>query len=59
MSQKMSADGFKWMESTSQFSKDFVKNYHEYGDDRYFFKLIFRILKKYMNFMIFLFCLKE
>ena len=44
----------------SQFSKDYVKKYNEDSDEGYFFsKLVFKMLKNYMNsILIFPFCLK-
>ena len=29
VSQKLPVDGFNWVENTSQFNKDFVRNYNE------------------------------
>ena len=29
-------DGFKWIKNTSQFNKDFIKNYNEDSDEAYF-----------------------
>ena len=29
VSKKLSVNGFKWVENTSQFSQDFIENYHE------------------------------
>ena len=31
--------GFKWVENTSQFSKDFIENYNEDSDVGYFFEV--------------------
>ena len=36
MSQKLPVDGFKWVESTSQFNKE---NYHGDSDDGYFIEV--------------------
>ena len=32
MTQKSLADGFSWVENTSPFNKDFIKNYNEDSD---------------------------
>ena len=39
MPQKLSVGGFKWIEHTSQFSKDFIENYTEDSDEGYFFEV--------------------
>ena len=39
MSQKLSVAGFKWVKNTSQFSKDFIENYNEDSDQRYFLEV--------------------
>ena len=39
MSQKFSVGGFKWVECTSQFSKDFIENYNEDSDEGYFLEV--------------------
>ena len=36
MLQKLPVDCFKWVEETSQFSKDYIENYNENSDERYF-----------------------
>ena len=33
MSQKLPANGFKWVENTSQFNEDFMKNYNKENDE--------------------------
>ena len=35
MSQKLPVNDFKWVEKTSQFNKDFIKNYNEDSDIGY------------------------
>ena len=52
MSQKLSVNNFEWIKDTSQFNDDFIKNYNEEGDKGYFSKLMFNILKIYMNFLM-------
>ena len=39
MSQRLSVDGFKWVENTSQFSKNFIENYNEDKDEGYFLEV--------------------
>ena len=39
LSQKLSVDGFMWVEDTSQFNGDFIKTYNEKSDERYFLEL--------------------
>ena len=57
MSQKLLVNKFEWIEDTSQFNGDFIKNYNEESDEG---KLMFTILKNYTNFiMICHFSLKE
>ena len=36
LSQKLPVNGFKWVEKSSQFHEDFVKNYNEDSDEGYF-----------------------
>ena len=36
MSQKLSVNNFEWIEETSQFNEDFIKNFNEENDERYF-----------------------
>ena len=60
MSQKLPVNNFEWIKDTSQFNENFIKNYNEESDEGIFLKLMFNILKKYMNFrMIFHFYQKE
>ena len=35
MSQRLPVNHFKWIEDTSQFNEDFIKNYNEESDERY------------------------
>ena len=39
MSQKLLIGGFKWVENTSQFSKDFIDNFNEDNDEGYFLEV--------------------
>ena len=36
MSQKLPVNNFEWLKDTSQFKEDFIKNYNEKSDGRYF-----------------------
>ena len=36
MLQKLPINKFEWIEETSQFHEDFIKNYNEEGDEGYF-----------------------
>ena len=60
MSQKLLVNKFGWIEDTSQFNEDFIKNYNKEIDEGYFLKLMLNILKNYMTFiMIYHYYLKE
>ena len=60
LSQKLPVNNFDRMEDTSQIYEDFIKSCNEDSDGGYFLKLMFNILKNYMNFiMIYHFDLKE
>ena len=63
MSQKLPVNNFEQIEDTSQFNEDFIKNYCEESDEGYegyFLKVMFNIVKNYMNFiMIYHFYQKE
>ena len=39
MSQKLPVNEFEWIEETSQFDKDIIKNYNEESDERYFLEV--------------------
>ena len=39
MSQKLSVNNFGWIKDTSQFNKDFIKNYNENSDEWCFFEV--------------------
>ena len=51
MSQKLPLNNFEWTKDTSQFNKDFIKGCNEESDEGYL-KLMFNILKHYMNFIM-------
>ena len=60
MLQKLPLNNFEWIKHTSQFNKDFIKNYDEKAMKDIFSKLVFNILKNYRTFtMICLFYMKE
>ena len=60
MLQKLPLNNFEWLKHTSQFNKDFIKNYDEKAMNDIFLKLVFNILKNYMTFtMIYFFYMKE
>ena len=60
MPQKLAVNGFVWVEDTSQFIEDFIKSYDKESYEGYFLRLMFNILKNYMNFtMIYHFHLRE
>ena len=60
MLQNLTVNGFNWVIEIFQFNEDFIKIYHEDSKIRYLLKLMFNILKIYINYtMIYHFCLKE
>ena len=46
MSQNLPVKNFEWIKDTSQFSKDFMKNYNGESDKIFFLKLMFNIPRK-------------
>ena len=53
MSQKLTVNKLQWIEDTSQFNEDFIKNYNEKSDEGYFIEVcVFNIPKNYMNFIM-------
>ena len=46
MPQKLPVNSFKWIEDTSQFNEDFIKNSNEESDKGYFFKVDVEYLGK-------------
>ena len=60
MLQKLPVNKLEWVEDTSQFHECFMENYIENVVKDIFLKLIFNILKSYLNFiMIYQFYQKE
>ena len=39
MSQRLPVNNFEWVRETSKFNEDFIKNYNEEHDERYFFEV--------------------
>ena len=39
MSQKLPIKNFEWIQETSQFNEDFIKNYNEESDEGYFLEV--------------------
>ena len=56
MLQKLPLNNFEWIKHTSQFNKDFIKNYDEKAMNDIFLKLVINILKNYMTFTMIYFC---
>ena len=60
MSQKLPVKNSEWIKDTSQFDEDFIKIIMKKVIKYFFSKLMFSILKNYMNFiMIYHFYLKK
>ena len=47
MSQKLPVNKFEWIEDTSQFNEDFIKNYNEDSDEGYFLELDLQCPEKF------------
>ena len=50
ISQKLPVNKFEWIKETSQFNEDFIKNYNEEGDERYFIDVDVQYPKKLHDF---------
>ena len=46
MSQNLPVNSFEWIEDTSQFHEDFIKNYNEESDERYFLEVDVQYVEK-------------
>ena len=46
MVQKLPVNSFEWIEDTSQFNEDFIKNYKEESDNGYFLEVDVQYLEK-------------
>ena len=46
MLQKLPVNNFEWIEDTSQFNEDFIKNYNEESDEEYFLEVDVQYLEK-------------
>ena len=44
--QKLPLNNFEWIKDTSQFNGDFIKNYNEESDERYFLAVDVQHLEK-------------
>ena len=47
MSQKLPVNKFEWIEDTSQFNEDFIKNYYKESDEGYFLEVDVRYPKTF------------
>ena len=50
MSQKLLVNNFEWIEDSSQFNEDFVKNYNKESYERYFLEVDVQYLQKLHEF---------
>ena len=50
--QKLPVNNFDWIKDTSQFNKDFIKTIMKKMIKNIFLKLVFNILKRYINFIV-------
>ena len=46
MSQKLWINSFEWIKDTSQFNEDFIKNFNEESDERYFLEVDVQYLEE-------------
>ena len=46
MSQKLSLNGFEWVEDISEFDESFIKSYNEESDEEYFLEVYVYYPKK-------------
>ena len=46
MLQKLPVNNFEWIKDTSQFNEDFIKDYNEESDERYFLEVDVQYLEK-------------
>ena len=47
MLQTLPINSFEWIEYTSQFNEDFIKNYNEKSDEGYFLEVYVQCLEKF------------
>ena len=60
MSQKILGNNFQLIKDTSQFNKDFMKDYNEESEEEYFLKVNVQYMEKlYELYMTYHFYLKE
>ena len=46
MLQELSVNNFEWIKNTSQFNEDFINNYNEESEERYFLEVDVQYLAK-------------
>ena len=49
MTQKLPVNNFEWIEDSSQFNKDFIKDYSEETDEGYFLNVDVQYLEKLLE----------
>ena len=59
MSQRLPVNNVQWLEQTSQFNEDFVKNNNEESDKGYFLEVDVQYPKNWMNYITIYFFLPE
>ena len=52
MSQKLPVNYFEWIEETSQFNEDFIKNYNDKSDEGYFLEVDIQYQENYVYFIM-------
>ena len=52
ISQKLLVSNFEWMQDTSEFNVDFMKNCNEESSEGYFIEGYIQTLKNYLNFIM-------
>ena len=46
ISEKLPVNNFEWIKDTSQFNEDFINNYNEESDEKYFFEVDIQYTEK-------------
>ena len=49
MLQKLPLNNFEWIEDTSQFNEDFIKNYNKESNEGYFLEVDVQYLEKFQD----------
>ena len=52
MSQTLPVNNFEWIEDTSQFNEDFIKDYNEESQEGYFLEIDVKYLENCMKFIM-------